>query len=87
MIVPSDLRDLVGKREIREFLRTTSWSEARLRCSAKQVEWNDRFEQMRTTAAEVATEDGVRLVDRHFDAQIATYGTYHAFAYELEMIA
>ena len=87
IIVPSDLRALAGKREIRGSLHTPSMAEARLLCAAKQVEWNERFDQMRAAATQGAAEDGRRIVDKHLDAQIAKYGTFHAIAYELEQIA
>ena len=87
MIVPPDLRSVVGKREIRESLRTTSMAAARLLCAAKQVEWIDRFEAMRQQRASAVASDGVRIVDEHLDAQIARYGPFHAIAYELELIA
>lgn len=87
MIVPPALRQTVGRREIRESLHTTSVSEARLLCSAKQVEWNDRFYQLREQIAGAAAADGVRIVDETLDARIAEHGQFHAVAYELELIA
>ena len=87
MIVPPDLRDVVGKREIRESLRTTSMAAARLLCAAKQVEWTEWFEAMRQQRTSAAAADGVRIVDEHLDAQIDKYGSFHGVAYELELIA
>lgn len=87
MIVPSDLRDVVGQREIRESLKTTSSAEARLLCALKQVEWTDRFEAVRQQRASAVAAEGVRIVDEHRNAQIIKHGAFHAVAYEFELIA
>ncbi|EMD84627.1 DUF6538 domain-containing protein [Pacificimonas flava] len=87
MIVPPDLRQAVGKREIRESLHTPKMSEARLLCSTKQLEWNERFAKLREQNAVTAAAEGVQIVDRLLDARIAEHGIFHAVAYELELIA
>ena len=87
MIVPPDLRAAIGKREIRESLNTPHMPDARLLCSAKQHEWNCRFEERRSQIATTVALQGADIADQHLDACIAEHGASRAISYELEMIA
>lgn len=88
MVVPPRYREAIGKREIKQSLKTADLGAAKRLCASLQSEWLDRFHEIDDELKARREQMGIDAVDRYLLMESARYGGMdRVVAYELDCVA